>query len=118
VAVDSAKATASRPDEQDGPGWDERGWRADAACRGEDPELFFPVGSTGPALDQIAEAKEVCGRCPVQEACLDFALNTGQAYGIWGGLTEDERRSLRRRRQRAAARRSAAGRPRDDRLAG
>jgi WhiB family transcriptional regulator, redox-sensing transcriptional regulator len=117
VAVDSAKAPAPRPDQQDGPGWDEGGWRTQAACRGEDPELFFPIGTTGPVLEQIAEAKEVCARCPVRDACLDFALSTGQAYGIWGGLTEDERRSLRRRRQRAAARQSAAGQPRD-RVAG
>ena len=116
--MDNTKAPAPRPDEQEGPGWDEAGWRERAACRGEDPELFFPIGSTGPALDQIAEAKEVCGRCPVREACLDFALSTGQAYGIWGGLTEDERRSLRRRRQRAATRRSSADQPRNDRVAG
>jgi WhiB family transcriptional regulator, redox-sensing transcriptional regulator len=116
--VNNAKAPAPRPDEKDGPGWDEGGWRAHAACRGEDPELFFPVGSTGPMLEQIAKAKEVCAECPVREVCLDFALNTGQGYGIWGGLTEDERRSLRRRRQRAAARRPAAGQPRDDRVAG
>jgi WhiB family transcriptional regulator, redox-sensing transcriptional regulator len=113
--VDNANAPAPRPD---APGWDEGGWRADAACRGEDSELFFPVGSTGPALPQIAAAKEVCARCPVREACLEFALSTGQGYGIWGGLTEDERRSVRRRRQRAAARRSAADKPRGDRLAG
>jgi WhiB family transcriptional regulator, redox-sensing transcriptional regulator len=116
--MDNAKAPAPRPDEQEGPGWDEGGWRARAACRDEDPELFFPIGSTGPVLAQIAEAKEVCARCPVREACLDFALSTGQAYGIWGGLTEDERRSLRRRLQRAAARRPAADQPRDDRVAG
>lgn len=116
--MNNAKAPAPRPDEKDGPGWDEGGWRAQAACRGEDPELFFPVGSTGPALEQIAKAKEVCAGCPVREVCLDFALSTGQGYGIWGGLTEDERRSLRRRRQRAAARRPAAGQPRDDRVAG
>jgi WhiB family transcriptional regulator, redox-sensing transcriptional regulator len=116
--VDNAKALAPRPDSKDGPGWDEDGWRAEAACRGEDPELFFPAGSTGPALLQIAEAKEVCARCPVRDACLDFALGSGQRFGIWGGLTEDERRSLRRRRQRAAARRSEAGQPHDDRLAG
>jgi WhiB family transcriptional regulator, redox-sensing transcriptional regulator len=113
--VDNAKAPALRPD---GQGWDEGGWREDAACRGEDSELFFPVGSTGPALPQIAAAKEVCAGCPVREACLEFAMSTGQGYGIWGGLTEDERRSLRRRRQRAAARRPAAEKPRDDRLAG
>ena len=116
--MDNAKAPAPRPEGQDGPGWDEGGWRADAACRGEDPELFFPIGSTGPVLAQIAEAKEVCARCPVRDACLDFALSTGQAYGIWGGLTEDERRSLRRRRQRAAAGRPATVQPRDDRVAG
>jgi WhiB family redox-sensing transcriptional regulator len=115
VAVDNAKAPAPQPD---GAGWDEGGWRADAACRGEAAELFFPSGSTGPALTQIAKAKEVCARCPVREACLEFALGTGQRYGIWGGLTEDERRSVRRRRQRAAARRPAAEQPSDDRLAG
>ena len=117
MAVNSGKAPALRPGEQDAPGWDEGGWRARAACRGEDPELFFPVGATGPALAQIAQAKRVCARCPVREACLSFALGTGQDYGIWGGLTEDERRNLRRR-QRAAARRPAAGHPPDHRLAG
>jgi WhiB family redox-sensing transcriptional regulator len=115
VAVDSAKAPAPRPDD---PGWDEGGWRSRAACRGEDPELFFPIGTTGPAVAQIAKAKQVCAQCPVREACLDFALSSGQRYGIWGGLTEDERRTLRRRRRRAAARRPAADQPRDDRLAG
>ena len=68
-------------------------------ARREGPELFFPVGSVGPALAQIAEAKAVCTRCPVREACLRFALSTGQGYGIWGGLTEDERRNLRRRQR-------------------
>ena len=116
--MDNNKTPAPRPDEQEGPGWDEGGWRDRASCRGEDPELFFPIGSTGPVLAQIAEAKEVCAQCPVREACLDFALSTGQAYGIWGGLTEDERRGLRRRMQRAAARRSAVGQPSDDRVAG
>lgn len=95
MAANGGEAPAARPGEQDAPGWDEGGWRVHAACRGEDPELFFPVGSAGPALTQIAEAKEVCARCPVREACLDFALSTGQDYGIWGGLTENERRSLR-----------------------
>ncbi len=108
---------ALRPGEQDAPCWDEGAWRARAACHGDDPELFFPVGSTGPALAQIAEAKQACARCPVREACLTFAVSTSQDYGIWGGLTEDERRNLRRR-QRAAARRPAAGRPGDRRLAG
>lgn len=75
-------------------------WRSQAACTAEDPELFFPIGTTGPAVDQIATAKEVCARCDVRESCLEFALDTKQDAGVWGGLTEDERRSLRRARQR------------------
>jgi WhiB family transcriptional regulator, redox-sensing transcriptional regulator len=72
------------------------GWRLQAACRDTDPDLFFPVGTTGPALDQIATARAVCGGCPVQEPCLEFALMTNQDSGIWGGLSEDERRKLRK----------------------
>ena len=71
-------------------------WRHFAECREEDPELFFPVGTSGPALQQIAEAKAVCHRCPVSAECLRWALATGQV-GIWGGLSEDERRALKRR---------------------
>jgi WhiB family redox-sensing transcriptional regulator len=73
----------------------EERWQRRAACRDEDPELFFPVGWAGPALMQIAAAKEICGQCVVREACLRFAVRTGQDHGIWGGLTEDERRLLR-----------------------
>ena len=73
-------------------------WHRRAACAGEDPGLFFPVGSTGPsALAEIAAAKAVCARCPVREACLQYAVTSGQACGIWGGLTEDERRGMRYR---------------------
>lgn len=79
-------------------------WRHRALCRDEDPELFFPVGNSGPALLQIEQAKAVCARCPVREQCLEFALATGQDAGVWGGLSEDERRSLKRRRARARAR--------------
>lgn len=75
-------------------------WRRDAACRDEDPELFFPVGTTGSAVTQAKEAKRICTRCQVREECLEFALSTRQDAGIWGGLTEDERKSLRRRRGR------------------
>ena len=74
---------------------------AAAACKGADPGLFF-----GPSAEFVtarrereAEAKAICARCPAREACLAYALDTGQAYGIWGGLTEDERRAeLRHRR--------------------
>ena len=72
-------------------------WRNRAACLGSDPELFFPVGDTGPALLQIEEAKAVCGRCEVVETCLRWALESGQEAGVWGGLSEGERRALRRR---------------------
>jgi len=72
-------------------------WRFRAACRDEHPELFFPVGNTGPALLQIEQAKEVCRRCDVVDACLQWALETGQDAGVCGGMSEDERRLKRRR---------------------
>jgi WhiB family redox-sensing transcriptional regulator len=79
-------------------------WRHKSACRDEDPELFFPVGNTGPALTQIEEAKKVCNRCIVKEPCLAWALESGQDAGVWGGLSEDERRALKRRAARNRAR--------------
>ncbi len=79
-------------------------WRHEAACLNEDPELFFPVGNTGPALMQIAEAKKVCRVCPVREPCLQWALDAGQDHGVWGGMSEDERRALRRRAARSRVR--------------
>ena len=72
-------------------------WRHRAACRDEDPELFFPIGTTGPALLQIDEAKAVCHRCSVIDECREWSLETGQEAGVWGGLSEDERRALIRR---------------------
>lgn len=77
--------------------YDSPGWQDSAACREADTELFFPIGSTGIAVAEIQEAKAICARCPVQRACLEYALGTGQQYGIWGGLDEEERRLLRRR---------------------
>ncbi|MEU8347523.1 transcription factor WhiB [Actinomadura meyerae] len=79
-------------------------WRHRAACRDVDPELFFPIGNTGPAILQIEEAKQVCRRCDVQDACLRWALESGQDSGVWGGMGEDERRALKRRASRARAR--------------
>jgi WhiB family redox-sensing transcriptional regulator len=66
-------------------------------------EMFFPTGSTGHALEQAEQAKAVCASCPVRVQCLDWALATGQDAGIWGGTTEDDRRTLRRARQRRTA---------------
>ncbi|MET8146013.1 WhiB family transcriptional regulator [Sphaerisporangium sp. NPDC005288] len=79
-------------------------WRHRAACRDVDPELFFPIGNTGPALMQIEEAKQVCRSCPVSDPCLKWAIESGQDAGVWGGLSEDERRAVKRRTARARAR--------------
>lgn len=73
-------------------------WRHEASCRDVDPELFFPIGASGPALAQIAAAKTICEMCSVHDPCLEWALETAQDAGIWGGLTEDERRARRRTR--------------------
>jgi WhiB family redox-sensing transcriptional regulator len=67
-----------------------------AACEGRDTELFFPEGEGPDALMQVALAKWICARCPVRRPCLEFAFSTGQRYGIWGGMTAQERRDLRR----------------------
>jgi WhiB family redox-sensing transcriptional regulator len=75
-------------------------WRARAACRDEDPELFFPLGDSGPALLQIEDAKSVCQACVVVSDCLTWALESGQDSGIWGGMSETERRTIRRRNAR------------------
>lgn len=80
-------------------------WTGLARCRTRDPELFFPVGTTGPALLQVTQAKLVCGRCAVREQCLSFAMENRERDGIFGGLTADERVALHRRntRKRPAA---------------
>jgi WhiB family redox-sensing transcriptional regulator len=67
------------------------------SCRGEDPELFFPTptkGGKGSVLakrERLAKAKAICGRCPVRQECLEHALELPEEYGIWAGLTEEER---------------------------
>lgn len=67
-------------------------WRSAAACQATDPDLFFPVSGSGKSLEQVERAKAICAACPVRPDCLAFALRIGQADGIWGGLTEEERR--------------------------
>ena len=73
-------------------------WRELAACATSDSELFFPIGSSGPALTQVEQARQVCATCPVRTDCLDWALRAGVEHGVWGGLSEEERRALRRTR--------------------
>lgn len=75
-------------------------WRSQSSCSDQDPELFFPIGTTGPAVEQADAAKRICAGCSVREECLEFAIASNQDAGIWGGLTEDERRTLKRARQR------------------
>ena len=82
--------------------YDPNDWRQDAACRELDTAVFFPETE-----EEEATALAVCASCPVREACLEFALITRQDDGIWGGLTETERRRVRRRRQEAARRKAA-----------
>ena len=79
------------------------GWRARAACAGQHHALFFPKDDADERA--IKRARQICAACAVANDCLAFALETNQRAGIWGGTTEEERRSLRRRwlatRQRA-----------------
>ena len=82
-------------------------WRDSAACLNRDPELFFPPGTTGPAVFQAEQAKTVCRRCPVTAQCLTWALEAGVEHGVWGGQTEEERRAMIRRRARSRVSRSA-----------
>ncbi|HJR24233.1 MAG TPA: WhiB family transcriptional regulator [Acidimicrobiales bacterium] len=72
-------------------------WRRNAACRGLDPEIFFPALD-----DDVVDAKAVCGACLVQETCLEFALTVREKEGVWGGATEKERRRILRQRRRAS----------------
>jgi len=72
------------------------GWWSEAACLTSDPDLFFPISWSGPALRQVAEAKAICAGCPIRQACLGYALEVGPVEGIWGGTTEAERRPLAR----------------------
>jgi len=72
-------------------------WRDASICRDLDPSVFFPIGVTGVAIEQIARAKAICAEFPVRTECLDFAIATKQDFGVWGGYDEEERRGMRRR---------------------
>lgn len=76
-------------------------WVEQAACAGVDPDLFFPDRGASRAA-----ARRVCAGCPVRAECLEYALEAGEKFGVWGGTSEKERRAMRR--QRLAVRRGAA----------
>jgi WhiB family redox-sensing transcriptional regulator len=79
-------------------------WWSRAACKSADPELFFPISHSGPASVQIMRAKAICAGCAVQDECLRYALAADPVHGVWGGMSEEERRLLRRREQKARTR--------------
>ena len=68
-------------------------WRDYAACRGADPDLFFPPEDGGKA--QARKAKAICAACPVRRECLEYALRHGEHWGVWGGISERDRRQPR-----------------------
>ena len=72
-------------------------WRQRAACRGVDPDVFYPTTD-----EEADEAKSICGVCPVREACLEYALVSRERDGVWGGATERERRRIIRQRRKSA----------------
>ncbi len=83
---------------------DQLDWQERAACRDYDNEMFFGPDQGESEIERQpreARAKVVCQSCPVREPCLEFAMETNQKYGIWGGHTDKERASLKRRRARA-----------------
>jgi WhiB family redox-sensing transcriptional regulator len=75
-------------------GWQDRDWTASALCAQTDPEIFFPNQGESPSA-----AKAVCARCPVRSPCLEEALATARAWGVWGGMTPSERRAEAARRK-------------------
>ena len=77
-------------------------WQDLANCRGANADLFFPERGAS-----TRQAKSICRACTVQNDCLEFAIKNGEKFGIWGGLSERERRKIRRERQIAAKRESA-----------
>jgi len=82
-----------------GPNADLWDWQMHGACRGEDPAIFFhPEGERGPARESRKKAaKTICGGCPVRQECASHALAVREPYGVWGGLSEDDREAIYRR---------------------
>jgi WhiB family transcriptional regulator, redox-sensing transcriptional regulator len=90
-------------------------WSDDAACRGVETAVFFPVGANGvPTKTEAEYAKRYCGPCPVRGECLTHALTKREDYGVWGGLDENERAELLRLARRAAERQRRAEKEKAD----
>ena len=87
-----------------GPNSDLWDWQMNGACRGQDPSVFFhPDGERGPAREaREAVAKAICFDCPVRVQCASHSLAVREPYGVWGGLSEDEREAIYRRGARAS----------------
>jgi WhiB family transcriptional regulator, redox-sensing transcriptional regulator len=78
-------------------------WQSRAACRGLDPELFFPAPG-----ESSRPARAVCTSCPVRAECAEWALFAAEHHGVWGGLTERDRRRIRRSHQTTSVRMGAS----------
>jgi WhiB family transcriptional regulator, redox-sensing transcriptional regulator len=76
-------------------------WMSSGVCQRADPELFFPAPHGPGGEAQAEKAKSLCARCPVRGQCLSYAVATRQKYGVWGGATEEERRTMTRRNHSA-----------------
>ncbi len=74
-------------------------WRKRAGCKGLDVELFYPAPEDE---SEANEAKAICAQCPVRQACLEYALAHREREGVWGGMTERERRRIVRQRRKSA----------------
>jgi len=92
-------------------------WWVLAACQAADPELFFPISEAGAGQAQLAQAKAICAACTVRQLCLDYAVQSRQLHGVWGGTSEEARRPLIRR-QSAPARQADGRTQRSARHAG
>jgi WhiB family transcriptional regulator, redox-sensing transcriptional regulator len=82
-------------------------WWELAACQSADPELFFPMSGIGLGQAEVTRAKQYCGRCGIRQRCLDYAIDSNQAHGIWGGTSEEERMVIAAQRRHIIERISA-----------
>lgn len=82
---------------------EQEAWMEEGSCVYANTELFFPVGSSMKAIKQSNEAKAICNECPVKVACLEYAISSNQDSGVWGGTTEEERKSIRREYRRTGS---------------